>query len=127
MSNGRQVTNRPDNPGNPDTLIEREALFSGPIPPPATLKGYGEIDPQYPERIFKMAEEYSKAEVKGRNIESMAIILGMGFSFLTCIAGLIFSVVLAINGMKAESITAAIAGVSPIIINALSNFRRPSK
>jgi hypothetical protein len=43
------------------------------------LKGYGEVDPQYPERIFKMAEAYSAAEVKERNTESFAIILGMMF------------------------------------------------
>jgi hypothetical protein len=74
-----------------------------------------------------MAEAYSKAEVRGRNTESLAIILGMIFSFMTCLGGLAACIALALKGMTAESITAAVAGISPIIINALSNFKRPSK
>jgi uncharacterized membrane protein len=124
MNSRRQVVKRAD---SPQAVIESEALFSGPIPPPAVLKGYGEIDPRYPERIFKMAEEYSKAEVRGRNVESLAVILGMGLSFLICVSGLALSAVLAIKGLKAESITAAIAGISPVVLNALSNLRRPPK
>jgi uncharacterized membrane protein len=73
---------------NPEIVVEERALFSGPLPPPATLKGYSEIDPQYPERIFKMAESYSKAEIRKKNIGSIAVILGMIFSFMTCLGGL---------------------------------------
>jgi hypothetical protein len=74
-----------------------------------------------------MAESYSKAEVKERNTESLAVILGMAFSFLICLGGLAACLVLALKGMRAESITAAVAGISPIVINALSSFRRSSK
>jgi uncharacterized membrane protein len=112
---------------NSEVLVEEQALFSGPLPPPAVLKGYGEVDPQYPERIFKMAESYSKAEVKGINTESLAVILGMALSFLVCLGGLAVCLILALKGMTAESITAAVAGISPIVINALSNFRSSSK
>ncbi len=31
--------------------------YSGPIPPPATLEGYGKIDPTFPDRIISMAEK----------------------------------------------------------------------
>ncbi|MDR0598295.1 MAG: hypothetical protein LBG14_07295 [Treponema sp.] len=106
-------------------MVEESALFSGPLPPPAVLKGYSEVDPRYPERIFKMAEAYSAADVKERNAESLAIILGMVFSFLICLGGLAACLVLALKGMTAGSITAAVAGISPIVINALSSFRRP--
>jgi uncharacterized membrane protein len=112
---------------NSEILVEENALFAGPLPPPGVLKGYGEVDPQYPERIFKMAESYSAADVKEKNTESLAIILGMVFSFMTCLGGLTACFVLALKGMTAESITAAVAGISPIVINALSNFRRPGK
>ena len=37
--------------------IEIAKLSIGPIPPPEILKGYKEIDPSFPERIFKMAEK----------------------------------------------------------------------
>jgi uncharacterized membrane protein len=124
MSNPRPPAKRQN---SPQILVEESALFSGPLPPPETLKGYGEVDPQYPERIFKMAESYSKAEIKGKNTESLAVILGMLFSFMTCLGGLTACLILALRGMTAESITAAVAGISPIVINALSNFRRPSK
>jgi uncharacterized membrane protein len=112
---------------NSEMMVEESALFSGPLPPPAVLKGYGEVDPQYPERIFKMAESYSRADVRERNTESLAIILGMTFSFAICLGGLAACLVLALKGMTAESITAAVAGISPIVINALANFKRPSK
>ncbi|MDR1257515.1 MAG: hypothetical protein LBJ86_07185 [Spirochaetaceae bacterium] len=112
---------------NLEVRLEQRAIFSGPLPPPETLKGYGSIDLQYPERIFKMAEAYSDADVRGRNTESLAIILGMTFSFLSCIGGLGACLALALKGMTAESITAAVAGISPIVINALSNFKISSK
>jgi hypothetical protein len=91
------------------------------------FKRYGDVDPQYPERIFKMAESYSKADVNGKNTESLAIILGMVFSFLSCLGGLAACLFLALKGLTAESITAAVADISPIVLNALSNFRRPGK
>jgi uncharacterized membrane protein len=124
MSNQRQSAKKSD---NLEVRLEQRALFSGPLPPPDTLKGYGSIDPQYPERIFKMAEAHSGAGVRGMNTESLAIVLGMAFSFVSCMAGLGVCLVLALKGMTAESIAAAVAGISPIVINTLSNFRRPSK
>jgi uncharacterized membrane protein len=112
---------------NSKLIVEESSVFSGPLPAPEELKGYREVDPQYPERIFKMAEAYAKAEVKEKNTESLAIILGMTFSFMTCLAGLAACLFLAMKGMTAASITAAVAGISPIVINALSNFKRSSR
>jgi uncharacterized membrane protein len=119
--------NLPAKEDNSEILVEKSALFSGPLPPPGVLKGYGDVDPQYPERIFKMAESYSASDVRGKDTESLAIILGMVFSFMICLSGLAACFVLALKGMTVESIAAAVAGISPIVINALSNFRRPSK
>jgi uncharacterized membrane protein len=109
-------------------LVEEEsASFSGPLPPPAVLKGYGDVDPQYPERLFKMAESYSRADIRVQNTRSLAIILGLVFSFVICIGGLAACLILATKGMKAESIAAAVAGIAPIVINALANFKNSSK
>jgi uncharacterized membrane protein len=127
MNNRRQPQKKADNPGDLEVLVEQRAVFSGPLPPPETLKGYGSIDPQYPERIFKMAELYSRSDIKGKNTESFAIIFGMTLSFLICLAGLGSCLFLALKGMTAESITAAVTGFSPILVNAISNFRRPEK
>jgi hypothetical protein len=51
----------------------------------------------------------------------------MVFSFLSCLGGLAACLFLALKGLTAESITAAIAGISPIVLNVLSNFRRSGK
>jgi uncharacterized membrane protein len=93
-----------------DVVMAQRTVFTGPLPPPETLKGYGNIDPQYPERIFMMAEEYSRADVKGMNTESLAVILGIILSFVVCLAGLGSCVALALKGMTAESIAAAVTG-----------------
>ncbi len=37
--------------------FEASVSFSGPLPPPAALKAYGDISPDYPERIMAMAEK----------------------------------------------------------------------
>jgi len=37
--------------------FEAAVSFSGPLPPPATLKAYGEVRSDYPERIMAMAEK----------------------------------------------------------------------
>lgn len=65
------------------TTIQKQVSLSrsGPLPIPSELRGYGEIDPGYPERIIRMAEkqlelkEYEiirakdneAMEIKGRN------------------------------------------------------------
>ena len=33
------------------------SLFSGPIPPPALMKEYAEIDPEFPRRFFEVADK----------------------------------------------------------------------
>jgi hypothetical protein len=84
--------------------VEESALFSGPLPPPAVLKGYGEVDSQYPERIFKMAESYAAADVKGRNAESLAVILGMAFSFDSSISTVNFFVAIFLTSSNKKSV-----------------------
>jgi uncharacterized membrane protein len=122
MSN-RPAKNR-DSKDSLDFVLEQRSVFSGPLPPLETLKGYGTIDPQYPERIFKLAEEYTRAEIKGKDTESRALILGMILSFIVSLAGLGSCLFLALKGMTAESITAAVTGFSPVLINAISNLKK---
>jgi uncharacterized membrane protein len=77
MSN-RPAKNRP-NKDKLDFVVEQCSVFSGPLPPPETLRGYGSIDPQYPERIFSLAEAYMRAEIKGKNTESFGVVRGIVF------------------------------------------------
>jgi uncharacterized membrane protein len=124
MSN-RPAKNR-NSKDNLDFVVEQRSVFSGPLPLPETLRGYGSIDPQYPERIFSLAEAYTLAEIKGKNTESLAVVLGMLLSFVVSLAGLGACIFLALKGLTAESITAAVTGFSPILVNAISNLKRPS-
>lgn len=46
----------------PPTIMQSSQLTfsSGPLPTPASLAGYGQIDQSFPERIVRMAEEEAK-------------------------------------------------------------------
>lgn len=56
-------------------LVTRQTSFEisgGPIPSPEILKGYGQIDPSFPSRIVKMAEEEQahRHDMEKRSIEA---------------------------------------------------------
>jgi uncharacterized membrane protein len=60
---------RPGNPENCTTeqddnaklqAVQTRELYQGPIPHPDILKKFGAVDPSYPERIMKMAEENNR-------------------------------------------------------------------
>jgi uncharacterized membrane protein len=99
-------------------------IFSGPIPPPDTLKGYREIDPGYPERLMKMAEAHSAADVYQKYKESFTVTLGQVFSFALGLTGFGLSALFALNGLEAGAIAAAIGGIAPIIVAAMGNLRK---
>jgi uncharacterized membrane protein len=110
---------------DPQLSIEtQQRLFQGPIPQPDDLKGYGELDPGFPDRILKMAEIHAIADVRRKNIESNSIIMGQVFSFLLSMISIGSCIYLGTKGLTAEAITAAVGGFTPIIIAALSNFRK---
>lgn len=110
---------------NPTTLLEaRQEVFLGPLPPPEMLRQYAEINAEYPERIFRMVESHVAADVITKNRESAAIMRGQLFTFgLGCI-GFGVSALLAVKGLEAGAIAAAIGGISPIIISALTNLKK---
>jgi uncharacterized membrane protein len=109
---------------SPQISIETQRRFQGPIPAPDDLKGYGELDPGFPDRILKMAENHAVADVRRKNTESNSIILGQIFSFLLSMISIGSCIYLGTKGLTAEAITAAVGGFTPIIIAALSNFKK---
>lgn len=46
------------------TLVEVKQMYKGMLPHPQTMQGFKEIDPSFPERIMKMAEEHAKANIR---------------------------------------------------------------
>lgn len=60
--------------------VTQQQLYSGPLPHPDTLKGFKEINPDYPDRIFKMAENHADCEIRNQDkihlANSISLILG---------------------------------------------------
>lgn len=50
------------------TLVEVKQMYKGMLPHPQTMQGFKEIDPSFPERIMKMAEDTLKLTL-GNKIE----------------------------------------------------------
>jgi uncharacterized membrane protein len=104
--------------------MSQQELFSGPLPPPESLKGYSEINADYPERIMRMAEAHSAADVHQKYKESFNITLGQVFSFALGCIGFGLSALFVLKGLEAGAIAAAIGGVAPIIVAAIGNLRK---
>jgi uncharacterized membrane protein len=108
-----------------------QEIYQGPMPHPDTLKGFGEIDLSFPERIMKMAEAHNDADVKTKLRLSLANlmipIIGQVFTLLITGGGIIACVFLAIAGKYGESVAAIILSFAPIIINALTNLKNKQR
>jgi uncharacterized membrane protein len=121
-------------PENKDLQVQflaRQEYFSGPLPPPAELKGYMDIDPGYPDRLMKLAESHSEATILLKREEAYlkhqeAASMGRGqvFSFALGLTGFGISALFAFKGLEAGAIAAAIGGVAPIIVAAIGNLRK---
>ncbi len=104
---------------------EKQVVFEGAIPHPDILKGYGEIDKSYPERIIKLAENHAKTEdasqsalVKGNII---SVILGQILSFIFGIAGITATIYLGSKGNTPGAIATAIAVIVQVVVSAIVN------
>lgn len=55
---GDETASPVQNGGNEGFLAAAQVTqFSGPMPPPHLIAGYGEIDPSFPERLFRLTEK----------------------------------------------------------------------
>ena len=90
---------------------------SGPLPHPDVLKGYAEIDPSFPERIMKMAEENNKASIEHEELlikeSSINQKLGIITNFIICILGLGVAAVLGIYGINIGAAVTALGSLCP--------------
>jgi hypothetical protein len=71
-----------------------------------------------------MAESHVRSDVRRKNVDSVSIVLGQVFSFLLGSISIGVGVLLALRGATAAAITAVLGGFAPVIIAALSNFRK---
>lgn len=102
--------------------------YSGPLPHPDILKGFQEINPDYPDKIFSMAEENNKANIRAQDRITIANIvipvIGQIFTFLLGLCGVGAGIFLALQGHSAASIAAILSGLAPIIIAAIQNMKQ---
>ena len=95
-----------------EIVVEESILasrFFGPVPSPAHMKEYAEIDPSFPERFFAMAEK-QQAHDHAVEKESMAANIrivseyqtlerrGQTFGFILAAAGLVAGVITSVLG-----------------------------
>ncbi|MBQ3825361.1 MAG: hypothetical protein II811_04420 [Spirochaetaceae bacterium] len=114
-----------------DVVVEqslKNELYVGPLPHPDILKGFKEIDADFPNRILSMTEKYAAADVyeqqKRARRNFIVPILGQIFTFLLGISGMAGGVLLALKGMEAGAVTAIVAGFSPILIQAIKSLKK---
>jgi uncharacterized membrane protein len=90
-------------------------LYSGTIPHPDLLKKFGDINPSFPERLMRMAEDNNKADITTRNRFSLAglsvPLLGQIFSFLISCTGFGVAVLFGLKGIEIGAVAAAIGGL----------------
>lgn len=85
--------------------FEASVSFSGPLPPPAALKAYGDISPDYPERIMAMAEKEAshrqEMEVRVQAASEQRTAAGLWAGAAIAVLGLVVSAWLISKGHDA--------------------------
>ena len=89
--------------------LKIEQHYRGPIPPASELEKLAQIDPTFPNRVMKMAENHNHANTKAREV---LIKLGMWMIFVFFIASFSASVYFAFIG---NNIVAGVFGLPPLV------------
>lgn len=107
---------------------EQQVVFEGAIPHPEILKGYADINADFPERIIQIAENHAKTEdhtqrllVRGNVI---SVILGQILSFLFGAVGLAVTVFLGLKGHVVGAVAASITVIVQSVVAAIVNKRK---
>lgn len=94
-------------------------FFSGPLPPSEELKAYAEIAPQFPERIFSMAEKEQehRHHIEKQRVRAQIWITGSGqiFGFLLALLIISLAGVLLFYDKKIEGLLSLAAGLGTLI------------
>lgn len=103
-------------------------FFSGPLPPSSELKAYAEIAPQFPERIFSMAEKEQahRHDIEKRRTRAQIWITGSGQIFGFLLALLIIGLAggLLFYDKKIEGLISLAAGLGTLIGPFIYRVRR---
>jgi len=91
-----------------EVKISQQIKISSPLPPPEVLKKYAEINPSFPDRLFKMVER----EQKHRHLITL---LGEIFSLVVIAGGFISAIVLGIYGKEWLAGTIGLGAISTMV------------
>jgi uncharacterized membrane protein len=103
-----------------DVVVSRTDIVAGPIPSPAILRGYAEVDPALPDRIMRMAEVNQahlvemdrrtlELEARQRSYEHTYAMVGQVFGLVSVALTLAVVAYTAVNGQPA--VASIIGGV----------------
>ena len=94
-------------------------FFSGPLPPADELKSYAEVSPEFPNRIFAMAEKEQghRHRLEQRRMGAQIWITGAGqvFGFLLAIGIIGLSGWLLLHDKKIEGFVSLLTGLATLI------------
>lgn len=99
-------------------------MTDGAVPPPLMLRGYGDVDPTFPARIFAMAEKEQDAQIetvrRASRAEALAVTLGAIITPIFVIGLLALAGVLLLNGQQAAGVASLVASLGVMIAPALT-------
>jgi uncharacterized membrane protein len=98
--------------------------YDGPFPPASELLQIKQVDPAYPERIMKLTEDRTAANIRQQDRESIAPLISMGITTLFGLCGFGLAALFGLKGMQGGTIASIVGGIAPIIIAALANLRK---
>ncbi|WP_165776765.1 DUF2335 domain-containing protein [Bifidobacterium simiarum] len=110
-----------------DVILERR--FSGPLPSPEVLAGYGDIDPSLPGRIVSMAERQLDANI--RNESRLTLSESVSVAVASVAASVLpwcVCVVSILAGQNAAAVLGGAAGVAVAgvsVVRAIRGVREP--
>ena len=105
-----------------------EESFSGPLPHPEILQGFGQINSSFPDRIVTMAENHAKTDDEAKMLairaNAISMILGQVFSFVFGAGAIGACIYLSLKGNTSAAIVSGIAGITQAVIAGIISFRK---
>lgn len=100
---------------------------SGPLPHPSILADYAKVNPSFPERIMKMAEDNNRANIEHEELYLTEMLKikkrGLTLSFTLGLLSLTAGVIFAFFNLSSVSITAILGGLAPILVASISSVK----
>lgn len=83
----------------------------GPLPDPITMRGYGDMSPDFPERIMRMAEKAVDSQIETRRSEANAVAFTVRAAYALAGLALVAGLILGMAGHTEAAIGAFSTGV----------------